>query len=380
MDSRSSTASHRSAVQVALQPEPDRLRLPKLESNLFQDIRLVAEDIGLQTGYVDSLLAKKKPAYSSRWSKYKEWCLEHLFHPFGSGSLSQVNYESMLNQVMAYLGYFKPSCRSFTSFTDTKSMLAWVFKSMFGYAFGTDVRIMQWMKGWQHEKPKSVKFDTDTDGWDVGLIVDYWSRQPPNAELTTVELGYKALSLFAVAVYPRPSDLARLSRDRFQRLSNGVRYRYFGTKELRAVPKFTGQHGLGFEMQRLVCPALALEAYIDRTADKSVYFHSDSVYDFEHVFMSQTPARYGPYNGMHHPVGAQTCSRWMKEVMTRAGITGYSGGSVRMAAASAAIDSGVPIDEVLRTGRWSSWLVFNKFYNRSMLRAVVPLVGRTSLA
>ena len=70
---------------------------------------------------------------------------------------------------------------------------------------------MQWMKGWQHEKPKSVKFDTDTDGWDVGLIVDYWSRQPPNAELTTVELGYKALSLFAIAVYPRPSDLARLS-------------------------------------------------------------------------------------------------------------------------------------------------------------------------
>ena len=87
-----------------------------------------------------------------------------------------------------------------------------------------------------------------------------------------------------------------------------------------------------------------------------------------------------PYKGMHHFVGAQTCSRWMKEVMTRAGITGYSGGSVRMAAASAAIDNGVPIDEVLHTGRWSSWLVFNKFYNRAKLRAVVPLVGRTSLA
>ena len=76
----------------------------------------------------------------------------------------------------------------------------------------------------------------------------------------------------------------------------------------------------------------------------------------------------------------KSCSRWMKEVMTRAGITGYSGGSVRMAAASAAVDNGVPIDEVLRTGRWSSWLVFNKFYNRAKLRAVVPLVGRTSLA
>ena len=108
-------------------------------------------------------------------------------------------------------------------------------------------------------------------------------------------------------------------------------------------------------MQELVCPLRALEAYIDRTADPSVYFHSDPAYDFEHVFMSQTPATYGPYRGMHYPVGAQTCARWMREVMTRVHVArGYGGGSVRMAAASAAIDSGVAIDVVLSTGRWSS--------------------------
>ena len=106
----------------------------------------------------------KKPAYSSRWSKYKAWCLETLHHPFGSSSRSQVNYETVLAQIMEYLSYIKPSCTSFSSFADTKSMLAWVFKSIFGFAFGTDVQIMQWMKGWQREKPKSVKFDTDTDG------------------------------------------------------------------------------------------------------------------------------------------------------------------------------------------------------------------------
>ena len=66
--------------------------------------------------------------------------------------------------------------------------------------------------------------------------------------------------------------------------------------------------------------------------------------------------------------------------MTQVGVTGYSGGSVRMAAASAAIDSGVAIDVVLSTGRWTSWTVFNKFYNRAKLRAVVPLVVRTSMA
>ena len=58
----------------------------------------------------------------------------------------------------------------------------------------------------------------------------------------------------------------------------------------------------------------------------------------------------------------------------------YKGGSIRMAATSVAIDLGVRIDVVLDTGRWASWQVFNKFYNRARLRAVAPSIGLTSLA
>ena len=58
----------------------------------------------------------------------------------------------------------------------------------------------------------------------------------------------------------------------------------------------------------------------------------------------------------------------------------YKGGSIRMAAASAAIDRGVPIDVVLNTGRWASWQVFDKFYNRSRLQSSAPSIGLTSLA
>ena len=67
--------------------------------------------------------------------------------------------------------------------------------------------------------------------------------------------------------------------------------------------------------------------------------------------------------------------------MNRVGIDPkYKGGSVRMAAASAAIDCGVPIDVVLDTARWASWQVLNKFYNRSRLQASAPSIGSTSLA
>ena len=67
--------------------------------------------------------------------------------------------------------------------------------------------------------------------------------------------------------------------------------------------------------------------------------------------------------------------------MDRAGIDPkYKGGSVHMAAASAAIDRGVPIEVVLNTGRWASWQVFNKFYNRARLSSVAPSIGLTLLA
>ena len=156
-----------------------------------------------------------------------------------------------------------------------------------------------------------------------------------------------------------------------------MRFRYFGTKELRSVPVFTRQTSLPRVDQLRGCPVLAMKAYVDRTSTRQ-YIHSDPVHPFQHVFMSQVSYR---ATGLHLPVGSQTCSRWLRTIMTRIGIDPkYKGGSVRMAAASAAIDRGVPIDVVLNTGRWASWQVFNKFYNRSRLQASAPSIGLTSLA
>ena len=146
MDARSLPSSHCPAVRIAKQSAAVKLRLPKLETNLFQNIRLVAEDIGLQEGYLESLLATKKASFSSRWSTYKKWCYEFVLHPFCSSFRSLIDYELVLSQVMDYLSYIKPKCSSHASFADTKTMLARVFR--FGLSLGTDAKIMPWMKGW----------------------------------------------------------------------------------------------------------------------------------------------------------------------------------------------------------------------------------------
>ena len=101
-------------------------------------------------------------------------------------------------------------------------------------------------------------------------------------------------------MYPRVSDLARLARDKLDFLASAMRFRYFGTKELRSVPIFTRQTGLPRVDQLRVCPVLAMKAYVDRTSTRQ-YIHSDPVHPFQHVFMSQVPYR---NTGLHLPVGS----------------------------------------------------------------------------
>ena len=134
-----------------------------------------------------------------------------------------------------------------------------------------------------------------------------------------------------------------------------------------------------------VCVVAAIEVYIDLidlTAAPLVYLHGDRVYPFKHVFISHViDKQRGPRRGKYFPVGPNTCSRWMRTVMDRIGVDKrFKEGSIRMAAASAAINRGMSIDVVINTGRWTGWQVFNRFYNRSRLNAVAPPVGRTLLA
>ena len=65
--------------------------------------------------------------------------------------------------------------------------------------------------------PARPRFAYDCEGWDVGAIVEYRPIQLDNAQLSQAELGLKLVSLFGVAMYPRPSDLARLARGNFDR-------------------------------------------------------------------------------------------------------------------------------------------------------------------
>ncbi len=96
-----------------------------------------------------------------------------------------------------------------------------------------------------------------------------------------------------------------------------------------------------------LCPVKALQRYVEVTKEKR---------ESTTLFVS--------FKKPYASVSTTTIGRWLKETLTKAGIEGYSGHSMRAASTSAAKDRGVPVSEILRAGSWSRESTFSRFYSR----------------
>ena len=69
-----------------------------------------------------------------------------------------------------------------------------------------------------------------------------------------------------------------------------MRFGYLYTKELRLGPVFTKRGGMARVDCLQVCTVLVLQSYTEGTFS-FLCFHSDAVWPFQHVFMSEVPIR-----------------------------------------------------------------------------------------
>jgi len=71
----------------------------------------------------------------------------------------------------------------------------------------------------------------------------------------------------------------------------------------------------------------------------------------------------------HNPVAVSTVSRWIKEVLSLAGIdvSYFKGHSTRSASSSKAGIVGASVQEILGEGRWSKENTWQKFYNKPII-------------
>ena len=104
--------------------------------------------------------------------------------------------------------------------------------------------------------------------------------------------------------------------------------------------------------------ARCMKAYLNCSADTG-FAHQDRVW-------CCTVKKNGVYPAVS--IRGDTLRGWMRRIMTRCGVDPvFTGGSIRQAASSKAINDGWEPAAVLEPGMWKSFAMWNRFYNRSRL-------------
>lgn len=147
--------------------------------------------------------------------------------------------------------------------------------------------------------------------WDPNLVLDYWRAHPPS---TVVTKRARAVSLAMLAIYCRPSDLARFSVAHTVIEGDTLRYRIRGPKERRNAGYLTPVQRL--EMlpadsaeAEFACPVRALLSYwdsisdLEKADDPRGVIYSLSRKDGSKI-MSEDDACGGRVYGVHRRVGA----------------------------------------------------------------------------
>ena len=71
-------------------------------------------------------------------------------------------------------------------------------------------------------------------------------------------------------------------------------------------------------------------------------------------------------NKPHKPISPSTIARWLKTILSKAGVDTeiFKAHSVRSASTSAAAMAGITTEDILKAADWSSETVFQKFYHK----------------
>lgn len=192
--------------------------------------------------------------------------------------------------------------------------------------------------------------------WDVNVVLVFLRRLSPVKELSFKMLTLKLATLMALITAHRVQtlhllDLHMLKRGKFEytfEINKVIKTSKPGRKLPTVVLK-------SYPVDRRLCIVTVLNEFLKRRAVKVQKKQSK-------LFCS--------YISPYGPVSKCSISRWIKEVLARAGIDTkiFKAHSVRGAVTSKAKDNDYPIEDILKAGGWAQAGTFAKFYDRSVQR------------
>ena len=294
---------------------------------------------------------KTSKPYDSLFGKWVRWCNQRYTNPI-SGDI---------NEVVNFLAELFQQGYQYRSLNAYRSAISSVHERVDGYEVGQHPLVTRLIKGVFHERPPQPRY---TVTWDVAIVTAYLEALGANDKLHLDDLTHKTAMLMALTRPSRSADLSGLNLDQKRYSPEGVTFTPTKlAKQSRQTKKVTQFFFPSFPAKVSLCPVATLRAYEERTRERREgKGHSQ-------LFISLIK----PYN----PVSSSTISRWLKSVLTKAGIDTsiFKAHSVRGASTSAAASAGVTTNDILNAVDWSSdsESVFQRFYYKPEQRTHLEL-------
>ena len=225
--------------------------------------------------------------------------------------------------------------RGYSAINTARSALSAVILLENGGSFGEHPHVKRFMKGVYNRRPSEPRY---TDIWDPEDVLNFLKKWSPAKRISLKQLTLKVVVLILLVTGHRGQVLRALRVNNMEIGANWFKFRItnaelkqgrYGYKpEILQLKKFPVDHRL--------CVVNYLKVYLERTLP-----HRGTI---QELFMTLKK----PYKR----VSRDTFSRWVKEVLTQAGIdTGkFKPGSTRAASLSKAGAKGATVDELLKGG------------------------------
>lgn len=250
----------------------------------------------------------------------------------------------------------------YSAINTARSAMSSFASVMVNESLGTNPLVIRLLRGVARNRPSLPRYQSI---WDVGQVLTYFKKQLFVQYLPLYELTLRTVMLVALVSAQRCQSLHMLSLNNMT-ITN-TQYCFTITGDYK-------QAKTGSDTLKIVLPAYpddirlcvftTLNEYVTRTADLR---HDDQ------LFISTVK----PYRA----VSRDTIARWIKSILTRAGVDTsiFKPHSTRSASVSTALRNGADLQTILNAAGWSNETTFANYYNKPLHVTVTKKLYASSL-
>ena len=187
--------------------------------------------------------------------------------------------------------------------------------------------------------------------WDPEILLKFLKTLSPVKSISLLKLSCKLVALLWILSGQRSQGLHLIDRRNMTITNHVVKIR-FGDLMKQTRPGYQQKEIVikAFAPDRRLDIVLVIKEYLRRTTKLRGKVN-------QLLISSQKP---------HQAVSKDTISRWIRNVMIKAGldVSIFTPHSVRAASTAAALRAKVPLETILATAGWSKDNTFRKYYNK----------------